>query len=74
MQITVVAVLCHQLAGINAPVCREEIIARTDEMHACLFSQPAIADWKANSIFRSDAWVISRVRCVPDDYQVRDAT
>jgi hypothetical protein len=71
--ITVVATLCHALAAIPQPVCREEIIARTDTMGACLVGQPAVAAWKSHSIFRSDAWSIARIRCIPGDYQGRDS-
>jgi hypothetical protein len=75
MLITIAVVLCHTIAAVpNAPVCREEIIARSDSMQACLVGQPAIADWKAHSIYASEAWTIRRIKCVPgSDYQVRDA-
>lgn len=73
MQITVVAVMCHALAPITAPVCREEIVARTDTMQSCTLGQPAIADWKEHSIFRGPQWTVGRIRCIPGDYQPRDA-
>lgn len=73
MQISVVLTLCHSLAVIPAPVCREEIVARTDTMQACFFSQPALADWKSKSVYRGEAWSIAKVRCIPGDYQVRDS-
>ena len=42
MQITVVALMCHTLAGISQPVCREEIVVKDEmPMQACMLSQPA---------------------------------
>lgn len=50
--ITVVALLCHSLAGIPAPVCREEIITQQNmPMTACMMGQPEVADWKEKSIY-----------------------
>lgn len=73
MQITVVAILCHGLTGITAPVCREEIVIKDEmSMQACMNAQPALAQWKASSIYQSDSWWISRIKCVPGDYVVRD--
>jgi hypothetical protein len=74
MIVTVVAVLCHSLSGIPAPVCREEIVISDDmPMQACILSQPALADWKARSIYRSDEWTIQRIKCVlGSDYVVKD--
>lgn len=73
MQITIVVLMCHLIPALpNAPVCREEIVARTDTMAACM-SQVALADWKARSVYASEAWTIARVKCVPGEYQVRDA-
>jgi hypothetical protein len=47
MQITVVALMCHALASIPQPVCREEIVVKDEmPMQACMLSQPALADWK----------------------------
>jgi hypothetical protein len=66
MQITVVALMCHTLASIPQPVCREEIVVKDEmPMQACMLSQPAIADWKRRSIFR--------IKCVPGDYVVKGA-
>lgn len=75
MQITVVALLCQTLAPIPSPVCREEIIIKDDmSMQACMISFPAIADWKAHSIFRGDSWTVARIRCVPGgEYVLKDA-
>lgn len=73
MKITIAAILCHSLAGAPAPVCREEVVAQTDTMVACLIGQPAIADWKAHSIYRSDAWRIDRIKCIPGPYTPKDA-
>ena len=76
MLITIVASLCHSLAGIPAdiPVCHEEIVAQqVMPMQACMMGQPEIADWKEKSIYRGDQWTISRIRCIPGEYQVKDA-
>jgi hypothetical protein len=74
MQITIVAVMCHALAGISAPVCREEIVVKDDmAMMACTLSQPALAQWKSMSIYRSDSWWINRIKCVPGDYVIKNA-
>jgi hypothetical protein len=73
--LTVVVLICHQLAGISAPICHEEIVTKAEmPMQACMIFQPAIADWKEKSIYRGEQWTIARVRCVPGDYELRDAT
>jgi hypothetical protein len=77
MQITVVAVMCHTLGAIAAqpvgtlpgPVCREVIVIEDEmPMQSCMLSQAALADWKDRSIYRGEAWLISRIKCVPGDY------
>ncbi len=74
MIITVVALMCHQLGTIPAPVCHEEIVVQDDmPMQMCLLNQPAIADWKSKSKYNGDQWTIARIRCIPGDYQKRDA-
>jgi hypothetical protein len=74
MKITVAALLCHALAGIPQPVCREEIVTKQDmPMQACIFSQAALAQWKEASIYRGSAWTVGRIRCVPGDYEPKDA-
>lgn len=74
MQITVVALMCHSLAGITTPVCREEIVIKQDmPMQACEMSQAAVADWKEKSIYRGEQWSIGRIRCIPGDYVPKDA-
>ena len=74
MQITVVALLCHSLGSIPAPVCREEIVVKDDmSMTACMIAQPAIADWKEHSIYKGPQWSIARIKCVPGDYVIKDA-
>lgn len=74
MQITVVVSICHALAGITSPVCHEEILVRDEmPMQACMIAQAAIADWKAHSRFSGNQWTVSRIRCIPGDYQPRDA-
>ncbi len=55
MQITVVVTLCHTLAAILTPVCKEASVYTGDmSMNACAISQAAIADWKSRSIFRNE--------------------
>jgi hypothetical protein len=74
MKITVVALLCHSLATISEPVCREEIVTHEEmPMHACVFSQAAIAEWKDRTIFRGEQWTIAKIKCVPGDYVLKDA-
>ncbi len=74
MKITVVALLCHIIAPIPDPVCREEIVTKDDmPMQACIMSQAAVADWKNRSIFRGDQWMVERIKCVPGDYLPKDA-
>lgn len=76
MHITVVVVLCHSLANIPAPVCREEIVTEGDDLSlmSCIIgSQPAIAAWKENNrIYRGEHWTIARIKCVPGEYVIRD--
>jgi hypothetical protein len=74
MMITVVALMCHQLAGISSPVCHEEIVVQDDmPMQACLLAQPALADWKSKSKYAGDQWTIARIRCIPGNYELKDA-
>jgi len=45
MQISVVVLMCHTLASIPQPVCREEIVVKDEmPMQACILSQAALAD------------------------------
>jgi hypothetical protein len=74
MQITVIALMCHTLGTIPAPVCREEIVVKQDmPMQACFLSQPAIVQWKEASIYSGDQWTVARIRCIPGDYVLKDA-
>lgn len=74
MQISVVVKLCHSLPDIPALVCREESVY-TDEMpmHACIFSQAAVADWKDHSIYKGDAWSVQGIKCAAPGYVLKDA-
>jgi hypothetical protein len=66
--------LCQTLGNIPAPVCREEIVVKDEmPMMACQLSQAALADWKSKSIYASDKWTISRIKCVPGDYAIKDS-
>ena len=74
MQITVVALMCHTLAGIPRPVCRKEIVVKDDvPMQTCMLSQVALADWKGHSIYAGEQWTIGRIKCVPGDYVIKGA-
>jgi hypothetical protein len=74
MQTTVVALMCHTLASIPQPVCREEIVVKDEmPMQACMLSQAALADWKAHSIYSGEQWAIGRIKCVLGDYVIRGA-
>ena len=74
MIISVVASVCHILGSIAAPVCHEEIVVKDDmPMQACLLSQAALADWKNRSKYSGDQWKIGRIRCIPGDYEPKDA-
>lgn len=74
MQITVVAVMCHAIANITTPVCHEKIVVKDDmtAQECALFSQPALAKWKAESIYSSDDWTIAGVKCEPGSYVIRE--
>jgi hypothetical protein len=75
MIVTVAATVCHMLGTISQPVCREEIVTKTDmPMQACMMgSQIGVADWKEKSIYRGDNWHVSRIRCIPGEYTPKDA-
>jgi hypothetical protein len=74
MQITVVALMCHTLAIIPQPVCREEIVVKDEmPMQARTLSQATLADWKAHSIYAGEQWAIGRIKCVPGDYVIKGA-
>lgn len=74
MQITIVALMCHTLASIPQPVCREEIVVKDDmPMQACMLSQAALAYWKGRSLYAGEQWTIGRIRCVPGDYVIKGA-
>lgn len=75
MIVSVVVLMCHTLASIPEPVCREEVVIKDDmSMNACLISQAAIAGWKENSmIYHGDQWTVARIRCIPGDYSPKDA-
>jgi hypothetical protein len=69
--------MCHMLGAVvpesvgtlQEAVCREVIVVCQDmPMQSCLLSQPALAEWKASSIYKSDSWRIERIKCVPGDY------
>ena len=76
MQVSIVAVMCHALAGVPS-VCHEELITKTEMENSiieCAMTQPALAEWKMNSKFASDQWWIKRIKCAPGDYVLKDET
>jgi hypothetical protein len=73
-QITVVALLCHSLAGISGPVCHEEVVVKNEmPMQLCALAQPLIADWKEKSRFSGEQWNVVGFHCEDGDYVPRDA-
>jgi len=74
MKLSVVVTLCHALTGIPGPVCREEIVYTDDmPMQACIFSQAAVAEWKAASIYKADEWTVQGIKCAGPGYIIKDA-
>lgn len=73
--ITLVAVVCHALGTISAPVCHEEVVVKKEaEMMTCMrMAQPVVADWKEKSKFSGDQWTVVGVACRPGDYLPNDA-
>ncbi len=73
MQITIVVTLCHTLAAIPTPVCKEASVYTGDmSMNACAISQAAIADWKSRSIFRNEEWTVQGYKCASPGYVLKD--
>lgn len=68
--ITLVATVCHSLAGITTPVCHEEIVTKGEI--ACAQAQMVIADWKAHTIYRGDNWSVRGYRCAYGDYVLKE--
>ena len=55
-------------------LCHEEVIMEAEgAMQSCVLGQPALADWKAHSRFAGPQWRVTRWRCVPGHYVVKDA-
>lgn len=78
MFVTVVAVMCHMLAGVPEPVCQEEIVTDSSMSQELNFfecmsrGQAPLAKWKdEHPIYRSDAWKIQRYKCVPGHYEIK---
>ena len=81
--ITLVAILCHQLAAVSIPVCEEKVIptetmvaGKVDDpipmppltMGACKVQAPSmITDWKSVTAEYHD-WVLVAWECVPGTY------
>jgi hypothetical protein len=70
MFITLVAVVCHSLAG--SPACVEEVVADSDTnknltlISCALSAQAVLAQWKAADLtYRGDDYWINRYKCVP---------
>lgn len=70
---SVVVMLCHSLLNISAPICHEEIVVKQMmSAEQCSMSQPAIAEWKNQSIFKSDEWSVLGFKCSPGNYIIKD--
>jgi hypothetical protein len=74
--VTVVAILCHMLAG--NPVCQEEIVTDSNLTNGLTFmdctagAQAPLAKWKSeHPVYRSDAYTIEAYKCVPGHYEPR---
>jgi hypothetical protein len=72
--VSVVALMCHVLAG-SPPLCHEVVVGEVEgETTASVCGNiPALAQWKANSQFSSDDWYIGHIRCDAGKPAVRDA-
>lgn len=74
MNLSVVVLMCHILGSIPSAICHEVVVIKTEmTMMECQFSQPQIAIWKLQSIYRDEAWEIQAFKCVPGDYVPKDA-
>ena len=74
MFVTVVAVVCHLLAG--ASECREEIVTDSNMtsgltlMDCMVGAQAPLAKWKSeHPIYRRAEYRIERYKCVPGQYK-----
>jgi len=75
VQITVVALMCHTLASIPQPVCREEIVVKDEmPMQACMLSQGR-ARRTGRSILSmpTSNGRSAAIKCVPGDYVIKGA-
>jgi hypothetical protein len=76
VKLTLVAVLCHSLAGIPEPVCHEALVYKDDDggMQFCEFSQAIVAQWKEHHPrYASEEWSVNRIKCVFGNYELKDA-
>ena len=75
--ITIVALVCHALVGAEPEFCVEKVIGQEDAMStvmiSCEMSQPALAAWKASSLYAGDEWRIARIECRSGDYHPKDS-
>lgn len=71
--ITIIALMCHAIAGFPE-LCHEEIVVRAPiSLVACqMGSQSAVADWKENSKFQGKKWSIKKILCSPGNYEPKD--
>lgn len=76
MFVTLVAVLCHQLAGAPIPVCLEEIVAdsgmdaRLTWMSCQVGGEIGISKWLAESPKYRTGWTLQKWKCVPGRYVI----
>lgn len=69
--VSIVLILCF---GTD---CREVVAARTmldNPATECVLSQPMIAQWKAQSYYVDDVWVVKGYRCEPGNYIPKEST
>jgi hypothetical protein len=75
MFVTLVAVLCHTLAGVSG-ICVEEIVtdsALSDiTFQECMIhGQLGVAEWMAKHPIYHSNWNLDRYKCAPGKYLLR---
>ena len=74
--ITIVALVCHIATADTPEACFERVVGKVDSMVtvmiACELPMPALAKWKAESIYAGPEWRIAQIMCRSGDYQPKD--
>jgi hypothetical protein len=75
MKVSVVATLCHALLG-QPPVCHDVVVTEADMAIGlgCLVAEANLDAWKSRSIYAGDNWSVTRLRCAPGGYVIREQT